>query len=392
MIPPIPTAVLELPPNLVRAYLGARGWRLADRPLQTDNPAGERLFAKRWSAPRTFDLFLSNDPSQLELVVPRDGRASDYQRRVQDTLRTLEGVEDRSSAEIAAEILFINFDLVKSALSNSYLLYEAIPLDFAIGHVGRMRDLLSSSATTEIHPQAFYGRVRRAAAEYSSSCLFGHTFKGSFGFTVQSPLTVPDLQPGLFGEEVPFERKVLTRLVNGLESVSAAQRSNNLELAMDPESGLSANGFDILADLVEGAGGKVSLEVAFSRLWRSPQEGPRVESFEFSQDAVDVSREAAEKLRGTYEPTHKTILGRVITLRNTTDPSKFAANPDAREVSIDFEDEDLGAIKVRVLLNAEDYLKAIEAHRSGSRIAVDGLLEKRGSRYIVESPVQVRSA
>ncbi|MCU1323735.1 MAG: hypothetical protein JWM43_3384 [Acidobacteriaceae bacterium] len=380
----------DLPSNFIRAYLQSTGWSIANhRPLHEPS-SGERLFAKRWGAPRTFDLFVSSDPSQVELVVPRDERSADYQRRVQDTLRTLEEVEERPSQSIATEILFINFDLIKSALSNSYLVYDAIPLDSAIDHVGRMRDLLSSSATTEISPRPFYGRVRKAAVEYSSRCLFGHTYQGSFGFTVQSPLTTEEFQQSLFGPTIPFERKVLVRLVNGLDSVKAAQKENNLELAMDPETGLSANGFDILADIVENAGGQVSLEVAFSRRWQPKPDSPRVETFEFSQQTVEVSREAAEKLRATYQPVEKTIVGRIINLRNTTDPSQLMPTADSREVVIDFEDEDLGEIKVRIALNAADYLKAVEAHKLGQRLAVDGLLERHGLRYIIRNSLQVR--
>jgi hypothetical protein len=354
-------------------------------------PEAKRLFAKRWGAPRAFDLFVSDGPSPVEIVVPRDERSSDYQQRVADALQTLESIEERPSPAIASEILFINFDLIKSAVPNSYLVYDALPLPEAIEHVQHMRDLLSSSATTEINPRAFYGRVRKAAVEYSSRCLFGHTYKSSFGFTVQSPLTIEEAQPSLFEESAPFERKVLTRLLNALESVTAAQVKNDIELAMNPEYGLSANGFDILADLVEDAGGQVSLEIEFSRRWKQQPQSPRVESFEFSRQTIEVSREAANKLRATYKPTQTTVIGRVINLRNTTDPSQLTADADTREVVIDFEDEDLGEIKVRISLNAADYLRAIEAHKLGQRIAVDGLLERNGMRYVIRNPLQVRT-
>ena len=389
MNPLNPTPLLELPANFVRAYLESTGWHIAP-PQPSIESKGPRLLAKRWGASRNFDLFISSDATPVEMVVPRDEQSADYQSRVQDVLRTLGTIEERSPQTIASEILFINFDLIKSALPNSYLIYDAIPLNSAIEHVERMRDLLSSSATTEISPRAFYGRVRKAATEYSSRCLFGHTYQGSFGFTVQSPLTTEEFQPGLFERSVPFERKVLTRLVNGLESVAAATTNNNVELAMDPEIGLSANGFDILADMLENAGGQMRIEVAFSRRWQPRVDEPRVESFDFSPQTIEVSRTAAERLRSTYEPVEKKIVGRIINLRNTTNPSQLMPTADSREVVIDFEDEDLGEIKVRISLNAADYLKAVEAHKLGQRLAVDGLLERHGLRYVIENPRQVR--
>lgn len=386
-----PQTTLDFPVSSIRAYLEATGWHKFDHRPAVEQNTGIRLFAKRWGGVRSFDLFALDGATQIELIIPTDERSSDYQRRVQDALRTLEGVEDRSSGEIASDILFINFDVIRSTLPNSHLVYEAVSLDSAIDHIECMRDLLSSSATTEISPRAFYGRVRKAAIEYSSRCLFGHTYKGSFGFQVQSPLTVQDFQPGLFEPEVPFERKVLSRLVNGLEAVKAAQDRNNLQIAMNSEVGLSANGYDILADLVENAGGQVSFQVAFSRRWQPTVGIPRVESFSLTTQTAELSRELAEKLRATYKPTLKTVIGRIINLRNTTDPSQLIASADAREVVVDFDDEDLGEIKVRILLNAADYLKALEAHKVGQPIAVDGMLERRGLRYVIEAPSHFRT-
>jgi len=380
----------ELPANLIRAYLESTGWQPQLTHLP-ENSLAPKLLAKRWGAAKKFDTFISGGSVPIELIVPRDAQSTDYRQRVEDTLRTLEAFEDRSSDAIAAEILFINFDLLKSAVPNSYLSFDAIPLQAAVEHVETLQELLTSSATTEISPKAFYGRVRKAATEYSARCLFGHTYKGSFGFTVQSPLAIDQAQPTLFEAEIPFERKVVTRLVNGLESISAAQRQNNLDIALDPDNGLSANGFDVLANLIENAGGHVALEVAFSRRWQRQMEAARVESFEFSSQTVEISREVAEKLRSTYKPVLKTVIGRIINLRNTTDPSRLMQQAKSRNVIIDFEDEDLGDIKVRVTLGAADYLRAVEAHKAGQRIAVDGLLARNGLRYVMENPTQLRT-
>jgi len=381
----------ELPADLIRAYLESTGWHLQQN-FQLSTQAKEpKLLAKRWGAARKYDVFYFGEPHPVELIVPRDSQTSDYHQRVQDALRTLEAVEDRPQHEIATEIRFINFDLLKSTIPNSYLTYDAIPLQSAVEHVGNLQELLASSATTQISPKAFYGRVRKAAVEYSERCLFGHTFKGSFGFTVQSPLLIETSQPKLFELDVPFERKVLSRLVTGLESIKVAQKENNLAAALNPEDGLSANGFDVLANLIEEAGGQISIEVAFSRRWQLQTDRARVESFEFSAQTIEVSREAADRLRATYKPALKTVVGRIINLRNTTDPSRLMQLAKSRDVVIDFEDEDLGDIKVKVTLNASDYLRAVEAHKVGQRIAVDGLLERSGLRYMIQNPTQLRT-
>ena len=65
---------------------------------------------------------------------------------------------------------------------------DTILLEVATGYITGIRSQLAATATTEIQPDPFFLRVKKEATQYADACRFGHTFRGSFGFTVESPI------------------------------------------------------------------------------------------------------------------------------------------------------------------------------------------------------------
>src|SRR5208282_1846916 len=63
---------------------------------------------------------------------------------------------------------------------------------------------------------------------YADSCRFGHTFRGSFGFTIESPV-IPNIEPTLpqIEQPAPFERRVMQRFAHAVRVVSEAVRSDD---------------------------------------------------------------------------------------------------------------------------------------------------------------------
>lgn len=385
----------NIPLNLMQRYLAATGWKLRSIEESANTPYKARLLASRSGGYKGFDIYLlENAGDSLEILLPRDNTVSEYQTRISGALKTLEDVEDRDVSDIVADITSIGFDVVRSHIPNSYLTAEAIYLDSAVEYMRTLRSLLASSATTELHPAPFYGRVRKEAAAYSDRCLFGHTFRGSFGFTVQSPLTVLESTPVLFEveREIPFERRVIQRLAATLGQVSQAAIDNTLETAVDnSQVGLSANGFDILANLIANAGGQVSLSFSFSREWASVLTDGRSPFYTVSAPHIEIAREAAKILRRRPVSQDASVRGLVVTLRNETNPAQLMEDAESREVQIAWNTEDFGDIRVRVALNASDYLKAIEAHGLGRTVSVRGTLEKVGVRWFLRKPKEFSS-
>jgi hypothetical protein len=101
---------------------------------------------------------------------------------------------------------------------------------------------------------------------------------------------------------------------------------------------------------------------------------------------VELSKSVAKILRTKVEPKEERIIGRIMRLQSQVDPSNLLDMTGEREVVILWSTNDLGDVKVRVKLSAADYLKAIEAHRTGRIICVSGTLEQRRQPWVLTNP------
>jgi hypothetical protein len=141
------------------------------------------------------------DLKGVELVVPNTVDSPEYGRQVARVIDSLATLEDRSEEEVARSIREVAFDVVRSRIPDAQVVSDAIRLELARGFVAGIRSVLAAAATTELHRSPFFLRLRKEAIEYADGCRFGHTFRGSFGFTVESPLqrniqnSLPGIQP-----------------------------------------------------------------------------------------------------------------------------------------------------------------------------------------------------
>ncbi|MCW2395306.1 MULTISPECIES: hypothetical protein [unclassified Sphingobium] len=326
----------------------------------------------------------------IELVVPNNVETPEYSSLMARVINALAAVEEREESEVVRSIREVAFDVVRSRIPDAQVVNDAIKLDIARSFVVGIRSVLATTATTELQPTAYFLRLKKEAAEYADRCRFGHTFRGSFGFTVESPLQQND-QIALFGiaTSPPFERRVIQRLTRGLKLVAEAVAADSTApITSSPSVGFSANVCEQLASLVEQTSqGGIAFDFSFSPEWSSqdlPSE-PR-ESFFVGRPQVEVIKAAAKELRSQIQSWTETVYGRVTRLATAADPSDLTDLMGDREVAILWSSEELGDITVRCSLSPTDYLKAVEAHAAGKPVEVSGTLERRSRRWILLEP------
>jgi hypothetical protein len=75
--------------------------------------------------------------------------------------------------------------------------------------------------------------------------------------------------------------------------------------------------------------------------------------------------------------------------RRATPPPYFNNGRDIpdgdREITVQWESDDLGEIDVRIPLTPADYLRAVEAHGKGREVSISGTLERRGRLWVLTS-------
>ncbi len=383
--------------GLLRRYLAARGWRSADGQIATPVHATDasvfpdaQFFLSRATGQRNVDVFVLSESGydDIELVIPKDARSADFSRRLEGAIATLSQLEERAPNDVVASIRAIGYDVVRSRIPDNLVIENTIDLESARSYVNGMKDLLAATATTEIRPQPFFGRQSREATEYSEKCRFGHTYRGSFGFTIESPLT-PEKTEGLPGIDppLPFERRVVQRLALGIQHVcESVEREDVKPLVEGFKDGFGANGCDRFASLVRNtAYSGMSFGFIFSPEWKLPEKLRAGLQFTVGPKHVEMARAAADALRGESLEIRADVSGPVVRLQNEADPSDLSAIMGEGEISILYSSE-YGDIHVRVTLSPSDYLKAVEAHRLGRAVWVSGTLVHRGRYWYLNNP------
>lgn len=387
-----------VPLGLLRRYLVANGWRRPeDRARETIPDAQSEIvravLGGRSGGRRNFDRFVLSEAGldDVEIILPRELSSSDYMRQVRGALRTLSDLEGREPNQIVTDIRLVGFDVMRSRIPNAMVVDDTILLEVATGYIIGVRNLMAATATTELQPDPFFLRVKKEATQYADGCRFGHTFRGSFGFTVESPVTPNDAPTfSVVDQPAPFQRRVVERLVRGFTSVvDAVDRDDISDLVANSKVGFNANACEQFAKLVEETAlGGMAFGFAFSPEWRPPSDVVQVKEFVVGPRHVEVTKAAAKELRKHRVPRAERVFGRVVRLESEADPSDLLNPIGDREVAIQWSSEELGDIQVRVSLAAADYLLALEAHRAGRPVAVSGTLEKRGRPWVLSSPTE----
>jgi hypothetical protein len=389
----------NVPPALLRRYLMTHGWKLAEPPgrappalsINASGDVSRQFFYDRSAGKRNVDVYLLSESGydDIELIVPRDRSSSDFERRMHGAILTLSQVEDKNPDEIITSIRSIGFDLVRSRIPDILVTDDTIHLESARNYINGMKDLLAATATTEIKPLPFFGRQYKEATEYSEKCRFGHTYRGSFGFTIESPLSAADTEKTLFDFEPapPFERRVVQRLAIGIQHVCESVDSGDVAPLVDGfRNGFGANGCDRFASLVHStAYSGMSFGFIFSPEWRLPAMLRSSVEFSVGPRHVEMARAAAQALRGESLEVPAEISGMVVRLQNEADPSDLSAIMGEGEISVLYSSE-YGDIHVRVTLPPPEYLKAVQAHSLGRAVSVSGTLVHRGRYWYLNNP------
>lgn len=338
-------------------------------------------------------LFYSTiEGERLEVPLPTRRDFEGAERLISDALRTLSQLAEREAAELADDINSLGFDRIRSIIPDEQVRADSIDLNVATNFILSARRLVTATATNELVPSTFYGRITKDALAYTERCRFGHTFRGSFGFTIESPVIQND-EPPLPGipQTPPFERRVIQRLVRGLHDVQKAEATENPGIiAENYERGFNANMCEALVDLISGTSDRLAIEVAWSPEWRPSPDVPSAPVFHIKPVTVEIVRDAANSLRRAETARELDILGKVIRLKSEHNPADLLDLTSPREIVIQWMSDEFGPLNVKVNLSPTDYIAALEAHRTGQMVSITGVLERINRTWILSYPKNVQ--
>jgi len=341
------------------AYLRNKGWSETGR-------LGDvaRLFGK------------TDDSGRLvEVLVPIKTDVGDFKSVILKLLSMLQDFETRSLDYIANDIVLANFDVFRIIAFKGDTT-TSLPLKDAKTLLDKSLAMMASAAQSIITQQPYFQSKHVEVDRFLSKLKMGHTERGSFIVTLQTPvapnlaprLPLPDMEP-LIAEE-PFERQVTTRLCSLIsEANTIANEPNPETLTQSITRGMSANFFEALAEITDVCGEQgANLDMTWAAIRPIQPVWNIKDRFIIERAKVETLREAGKTLRTRMPEMNAEVIGFVITLhrdenaeRGTIKLNDIKSSP-TRVISIE--------------LGSKYYEQAIEAHKNGKIVVIKGDLQK----------------
>ena len=372
----ISSLIDTLSPERVSAFLRRKGWKL----LKYPNP-DLLVFAPS-----------EKDQDDLSVVLPAKQEFVDYPAKLRDCVRLLANIFDTDPQTIVHHIAHWDRDVLKIRLQSPPRMEQLLPLGYASKIISKYRDFVAHAAATETEPRRYFTKLTGAGKEFVEKCMFGHTFVGSFGLTIECPLDLepelpfPDLPP-----QRPFQRIVVERIATGYSDVASAVQKDNPEiLVKNHRAGFSGNMCEILADICETSGGRtISQRIIWADELRPPEHLVNAEKpITLDERSHRILKAASEALQTVDEPDEdKVIFGRTTNLKSEKPPLHTEEFELAsRTIVILCKIEKQQPLHVHIELPLDMYREACEAHVNGKNIRILGKLRKEGKFWTLSDP------
>lgn len=353
----------------IKRYLKIRGWQ--------EVPLEHRNFSK-FKSPSP----ISDDHTYLELLVPLNESYRDYSHVINSIIDNISIFEDRSFEDVLSQILILA-DCLKTKIIEARK--GMIPLNQGVSLYQGLLDLIIYSAGAEFEPPAKKRHPRKSgnAIKYAESSLMGQSELGSYVANIFIPLPRPNTEFSWTITE-PFPRKVVLRILRGLEDLTDSILENSPDPIIDNYSrGLNAGMCEALLNIIDaGIGNRVLLDAALEPLYLPPEDI----STEFTLSYSD-KRFLAEAMDALIKEDP------IVEERAFFGYPEILASPQEVEKGTiklkSFDIERNKTITIKIELNKPDYQKAYDAHGGKKFIRIKGILLNIRGRWHLEDPQEL---
>lgn len=302
---------------------------------------------------------------------------------------------DKDENALAKDIFMSKSDVLKNRVPNSRP--DSIPVSTA-NKV--LTTLFSVGGDAQRIEKAIVLQGKRKLPGFGTMSRLGHTFPGSFGFTLITPLpnaVQGDLGIAIQGKVdrafVPFERLVIERMAREIRAIATATDTDDIEplvgesLAMDA---VSRRMCDAMSGLwPKDSSLELEYEFEWSKRWKSSKDiGLCLSPVILTPNAKKVLVDASRHLQQQEKPTvqRQVVRGQVSDLHKV--PGEFAktAKDKKRLVTIMWQPTDKQVQRVQVELPPEDYERAVRAHHEDQAVQIEGYIRRKSPFYELLEP------
>lgn len=348
----------------LRDFLKHQGWVLRDEGI------AHRLFVLEHPAyPRR------------QLVYPIEDTSADYAEAVSTVMEKLSELTGIPCKVLLAQAKAAGDDVLRFRVKFDTHDNDGLPLSFASRLVEVTERLLKSAACTVVRPRTYHPRLSLSEAnQLIEKSRFGHTEAGSFVLKVACPVHAMEDQGGLgpAGDRTPFVRQVtlslqrsLAQLVDAIETDSMDRLVGSLKASDAPL--ISSNFCEALTDMRDDMlDNSLDLSIDWSLLEPVPSLDSQRRILRLQRDYFPRIEEVRRALRAVVQDSEDTFIGTVEGLDGEMGPDGRRTGGVVFALLLPDEGE---TVRARAVLNADDYMKADQAHMTnGAYIRVTGRL------------------
>ena len=341
------------PPPLEKTvtYLLSEGWELV-----SDN--------ERWYVLEGCE---DTEGEAFEVILSKNESSPDFRLYAQQTIDIVASLTDKAPEVIVAEINRYDRDILDTRIVDSADTCS-VPLRYAIQAIAGLKRLFVSAADSELwDSKPHYAEACPSSDRILDEVRFGHTFSGSFGFSVESPVRA---RTDMFSP--PIQRRVMERIVRGLASVEAAANRGDLQPLEDGYlKGFSANMCDAILSMTNDRDLELECGIRWSKKEAVSDDVSAFRCVTLRKEHFECLRKASEKLK-SIQPELVTVEGHIVSLRSSDDPQSEDAIE--RKVTVSWHRDNGNSRNIVITLDRDQYLAAITAHRDNSLLSVKGYI------------------
>ncbi|KQR76589.1 hypothetical protein ASG35_16265 [Burkholderia sp. Leaf177] len=339
-----------LSPSGLRDFIQSLGWQLLP-----DGMVNGLYVFNHASAPRR------------QIVIPMDHLAPDYAEACELAMSKLAELQGMKPADLIQLAAISRDDSMYYRVTGGGVFNEGLPLSFAASLLLGAEQILLASACTVLRPQAHHPRLHRGeATQLASHARFGHTERGSFVVRVSCPVDAMETPStlALTNPNESFVRMTMLSARRGVLDLVDAIETDTLTRFVDSQKGarspvVSSNLCEALTRMHdEEIHNNIDLSFRWATTVTLPQDIPVTESIRIKSDHFGRIEEVRRELRDVEHDRDDVFIGTVEHLNGQFDIEGNRAG----EVVVGLLQHDKETIKARVVLNNEQYAKAVAAH------------------------------
>lgn len=331
------------------------------------------------------------EPGFKVTVLLPDKITKKIERHLFHLFETLSDFEGRKQEAIIESIVNVDKDIWKISLAKGVNI-GSLELNDVEEIIKSIKNLFSYSASSEQEAKPYFEKSLSTGKSFVKECKFGHTYTGSFGFTIMTPVDDPQYQTFETGIDdklsVPLGRRINERVLKSLELIDKEEEIEDITQVY--EETLNANMCIALKKLLEISQADIEYSIQFSPLCETPPEMKEKSKICIKYSGINYLESVYKKMYTEYE------LIKNFTLRGSIRELK-GKKSDGDDNDSDYNIIITGSIgnrdgeKIHITLNERDYINACELHKESVKrkkeklIKISGNLRRTKQKWYLDS-------